>query len=368
LDGLSHVHQVFNYSLDQKEALFQGGKRLSLIELFRHHIVDLKTYRNVRRVARQLQPDLIVADNLYLASSAPLLAVRDMPCPVIAQTMDKWLVYCLVDWGLIVKPAMAWQKFFVKIVQKLVQPYIARRVRLDGIATVSDFIRDFYIRAGVASQTMRSVYLGYDSTVFQPGPAHPLSDPVQLIFIGALWKGKGLQVIVRALEILRQVEELPRFHLNVFGEGGDGFKRYLNQVIHEAGIEEQVSFHGFVPWERLVQEMHQSDIFVFSSIWDEPFATAPLQASGCGMPVIATRAGGTPEGFVDGETALLIPPNDAEAMASAIARLARDNSLRERLRENGLRAAQEQWTFEMYVGRFLDFTQCVVEQWKQAQA
>ena len=83
--------------------------------------------------------------------------------------------------------------------------------------------------------------------------------------------------------------------------------------------------------------------------------------------MVATRAGGTAEGYVDGETALLIPPNDARAMADAIARLVRDESLRQRLRENGIREANERWSFEAYMERLLDFYQRITERWRQGQ-
>jgi len=365
LTGSPYVHQVFNYSLDEKEAIFQGGRKLSLVELFRHHVFDLTTYRNVRRVVQQLQPDLIVADNLYMASAAPLLAVRDLPCPIVAQVADKWLLFNLIDWGLVVRPRMAFQRLFVRVVQVLFQRSMARRVRLDGIATVSNFIRDLYVDADFAPEILETVYLGIHNEVFCPGPPHPLNNPVRLVFIGALWKGKGPQVIVQAMRILAQMDDMPRFHLDLFGDGSERFKKYLRKIIREEGVEEQVTFHGFVPWEKLVQAMHQSDIFVFASIWDEPFAITPLQALGCGLPVVATQAGGTPEGFIDGETALLIPPNDAQTMADAIARLVRDDSLRHRLRENGIREAKDRWSFEAYVERLLDFYQRVHERWQQ---
>ncbi|HEC35784.1 MAG TPA: glycosyltransferase family 1 protein [Anaerolineae bacterium] len=368
LDSVPYVHQVFNYSLDDKEAIFLGGRRLSPIELLRHHVFDPVTYRNVRRVVRQLHPDLVVADNLYMASASPLLAVRDVPCPVVAQVADKWLLFNLIDWGLAVRPRVALQRLFVKAVQALFQRPIARRVRLDGVVTVSNFIRNLYVRAGFAPETLETMYLGIDHKVFCPGPPHSLNDPVRLVFIGGLWEGKGPQVIVQALRILAQMDDMPRFHLDIFGDGTERFKRYLREVIRQTGIQEQVEFHGFVPWQILVQAMHQSDIFVFASIWDEPFAITPLQASGCGLPVVATRAGGTPEGFVDEETALLIPPNDAQAMAGAIARLVRDGALRRRLRENGIRETRERWSFEAYVERLLDFYWRITERWEQGQA
>ena len=367
LDGIPHIHQVFNYSLDRKDEIFRGGRKLSPVELFRHHVFDPVTYRNVRHVVQQLRPDLIVADNLFMASAAPLLAVRDAPCPVVAQVADKWLLFILIDWGLAVQPGTPLRRRAVDAVRVLVQRPIARRVRLDGIVTVSNFIRGLYVDAGFPPELLETKYLGIHNEVFFPSPPHPLNDPVRLVFIGGLWGGKGPQVIVQALRILAQMEDMPRLHLDLFGNGTERFKRYLRKVIHEQGAEEMVTFHGFVPWERLVQAMHQSDIFVFSSIWDEPFAITPLQALGCGLPVVATRAGGTAEGYVDGETALLIPPNDARAMADAIARLVRDESLRQRLRENGIREAKERWSFEAYMERLLDFYQRIAERWRQDQ-
>ena len=366
LDGIPYVHQVFNYSLEDKARIFAGAGKLSPVELFRHHVFDPVTYRNVREVIQRLQPDLVVADNLYMASAAPLLAVRDAPCPVMAQVADKWLLFNLIDWGLAVRPRTPPYRWAVKAVRELVQRRIADRARLDGIVTVSDFIRNLYLDAGFPPEIMETMYLGIHNEVFMPGPAHPLSDPVRLVFVGSLWEGKGPQIIVQALRLLNETAGLPRFHLDLYGEGPEGFRRYLDKQIREANLEEQVSFHGFVGWDELAGAMHQSDIFVFSSIWDEPFAITPLQAQGCGLPVVATRAGGTAEGYVDGETALLIPPRDPEAMAQAIARLVQDDALRLKLRENGLREAQERWRFDAYVDRLVDFYERVSQRYHQS--
>jgi len=361
LDGAPKIHQAFNYSLDNKEALFLGGRKLTAVELFRHHVFDLATYRNVRRTVRQLRPDIVVADNLYMASAAPLLAVRDAPCPVVAQVADKWLLFSLVDWSLVVQPRARSKKLAVRAVRQLIQRPLSHFVRLDGIVTVSNFIRGLYIGAGFSPDKLETKYLGVDNRLLLPGPAHPIHDPVRLVFAGGLWEGKGPQVIVRAMRLLSQRSDLPRFQLDLFGEGADGFKEYLRWLIREEGVEEHVSFHGFVALEQLVAAMRAADIFVFSSIWDEPFAITPLLALGCGTPLVATRAGGTPEGFMDGETALLIPINDPLAMADAIARLTQDERLRLKLRESGIRDASERWSFSAYVDRLEEFYRRVIE-------
>ena len=349
------VHQVFNYSLDDKDALFRGGRKLTESELFRHHIFDPTTYRNVRRTVRQLRPDLVILDNLYMASAAPLLAVRDVPCPVLAQVADKWLIYQLRDWGLVLGSQVGWRKTAASAVRTLIQRPLAHWARLDGILAVSDFIRAFYVEAGFPRDRLETGYLGVNTGSMSPRSPYALHDPIRLVFAGSLWEGKGPQVLVAALRLLRQMPGAPRFHLDIFGEGAEGFKQYLLGQIREAGLEDQISFRGFVAVDELVKVLAESDLFVFPSIWDEPFAIMPLLALGSGLPLVATRAGGTPEGFVDGKTALLIEPNDPQALAAAIARLVQDEALCNRLRENGLRDVQARWSFKAYVDRLEEF-------------
>ncbi len=349
------VHQVFNYSLDDMDALFRGGRKLTEIEHFRHHVFDLTTYRNVRRAVQQLRPDLVIADNLYMASAAPLLAVRDVPGPVLAQVADKWLIYQLRDWGLVLGPQTGTRRAVVGAVRTLIQRPLAHWVRLDGILAVSDFIRAFYVDAGFPCDRLETGYLGVDTRSMSPRSPYRLHDPVRLVFAGSLWEGKGPQVLVAALRLLRQMPGMPRFHLDIFGEGAEGFKQYLVGQIRDAGVEDQITFRGFVAVDALVKALAESDLFIFPSIWDEPFAIMPLLALGSGLPLVATRAGGTPEGFVDGETALLIEPNNPQALAAAIARLAQDETLCNRLRENGLRDVQARWSFQAYVDRLEEF-------------
>ena len=69
------------------------------------------------------------------------------------------------------------------------------------------------------------------------------------------------------------------------------------------------------------------------------------------MAVVATTAGGTPEAIVDGQTGLLVPPRDPEAMATAVRRLADDDALRGRLGGAAARAARERFDFAGYVDR-----------------
>jgi glycosyltransferase involved in cell wall biosynthesis len=95
------------------------------------------------------------------------------------------------------------------------------------------------------------------------------------------------------------------------------------------------------------------DIFVVSSL-TEALGTAVLEAMACRRPVVATRAGSIPETIVDGETGLLVPPQDDEALAAAIVRLLRDDDLRARLAGAGRARVEAEFSVERVIERTLD--------------
>src|SRR5262249_61399157 len=94
-------------------------------------------------------------------------------------------------------------------------------------------------------------------------------------------------------------------------------------------------FRGGLEHGDVLREYAQHDVLVFPSIWDEPFAIVPLEAAAMGLAVVATTAGGTPEAFAHGRTALLVPPGDPAALAGAVLALAGDPALFTRLSAAG---------------------------------
>jgi glycosyltransferase involved in cell wall biosynthesis len=131
---------------------------------------------------------------------------------------------------------------------------------------------------------------------------------------------------------------------------GDGPERpALERLAGELAVD--VSFVGAVGRARLVELMRGADLFAFSSRY-EAFGIALLEAMAAATPAVATRVGGIPEFASDGENALLVPPDDPEALAAALTRLASDGALRERLVSGG-RARAEELSWERIAPRYV---------------
>jgi glycosyltransferase involved in cell wall biosynthesis len=94
------------------------------------------------------------------------------------------------------------------------------------------------------------------------------------------------------------------------------------------------------------------DIFVLPSTLPDPFPTVVMEAMAAGLPVIAADGGGVPEMVIPELTGILVPPGDADALASAIRRLIRDDSCRAAMGETARRQAETKFQFTRFVRQF----------------
>ena len=98
------------------------------------------------------------------------------------------------------------------------------------------------------------------------------------------------------------------------------------------GLEPRVQFLGFRTDIQLL--LHAADFFCLAT-QSEGLGSSILEAMSAGLPVVATRVGGVPEIVEDGATGILVPPADPGALAGAMARMAGDRGLRERMGARG---------------------------------
>ena len=98
-----------------------------------------------------------------------------------------------------------------------------------------------------------------------------------------------------------------------------------------------------------MREFGRADLFLFPSL-AEGAAGAVLEAMASGLPIVGTRAGGVD--FSDGESGIVVPPRDPNAIADAVVRICDDRALRDRMAQNVVREA-EHYSLAAWETRFI---------------
>jgi glycosyltransferase involved in cell wall biosynthesis len=128
----------------------------------------------------------------------------------------------------------------------------------------------------------------------------------------------------------------------------------LRQMIADCGLEDRVTLLGDM--QGLAPVFAALDIAVAPSVQAEPFGCVVMEAMVVGTPVIGSRGGGIAEQIVDGETGVLFPPGDVEALAAGLERLLGDEALRRRMGAAGIERVRERFhmdsTYEQMLGLF----------------
>jgi len=215
----------------------------------------------------------------------------------------------------------------------------------DAVIAISEAARNYALKAGMPSER---VYLVRSAILvgnfLRPNEEVALDfrrqwDIPENAFVvtetARMASGKGHDVILKA------VAELPRSERPMVLMVGNGPEwKNLQRLAQDLGVGESVCFTGFLDDVRLA--LWASDVFAHvPNFFPEGVSVAVLEAMAAGLPVIASKVGGIPEVVRDGETGLLVPPNDHKALAEAILTLKRDGELRKKLAERAQVWAKE---------------------------
>lgn len=174
-----------------------------------------------------------------------------------------------------------------------------------------------------------------------PGVLRPVSRP-RLVFAGQVVRGKGVDVLLEALALVRRP-----FECVIVGDGSH--RPYCEELCHRLGLDRSVRFVGYVRAAEVAAYYRSATAAVFSSVWPEPFGLSGLEALRHGVPVVAFDVGGVREWLEDGVSGLLAPNLDRAAFAERVERLLADPTLARRLGEQGRALAAERFDFDRYI-------------------
>ncbi len=202
----------------------------------------------------------------------------------------------------------------------------------DGFIVLSGFMRDILLRQGVPPEKITLIPPAV--TVPDAVSSHETDGVPHILAIGQLIRGKGVDQLLTAMHGVKTP-----CVLDIVGTGND--EAYLKQLAEPLG--KKVVFHGYSPTP--------DDAFrgVYAGVlpwrWQEPFGLVGPEALAHGVPLVGFGVGAIREYLIDGQTGILVPPGDTDALAQAIDRLLDDP---EKARAMGLRGR------ELVSARFTD--------------
>ncbi len=221
--------------------------------------------------------------------------------------------------------------------------------RADIVLSTSCFMAEEVRR--YTTQEVIITPFGVDTRHFRPLPG---SKPKGVAVIGtvkALEPQYGIETVIRAFAELCPNATGRRWRLEIVGRGSQ--EGYLRSLTERWGIVEHVEFCGFVEPRSLPAKFNQFTVAAYGSACQESFGVSLLEAQACGVPVVATDVGGFREVVKEGTTGFLVPPGDFRAMAEAIARLLKNDALRNRFSREARRFVCQEYPWERTIDKFL---------------
>ncbi|HLI78326.1 MAG TPA: glycosyltransferase family 4 protein, partial [Acidobacteriaceae bacterium] len=202
---------------------------------------------------------------------------------------------------------------------------------------------------GVPSARVHVVYNGLDMVPYADNAARQ-KGPLAITTIGNIRQVKGHDIFVQAAAIVHAA--YPEVCFTVAGEVLEPeYFAHLQQLVDHLGLRENFVFLGKIT--DLHAHLQTAAIFVLPSR-SEGFSNALIEAMAAGLPCVATDVGGNAEAISHGENGLIVPPEDAPALAGAMLSLLQDTSFAANLSIAARRTVERQFTADAMVRNLVD--------------
>ncbi|MEU5523766.1 glycosyltransferase [Streptomyces sp. NPDC047860] len=197
---------------------------------------------------------------------------------------------------------------------------------------------------------------GVDTDRFTPG--EPASRRARtIVYVGRMDRSsawKGVDVLVRAFAQL--APDIPGARLRLVGDG-DALPD-LRHLADELGVADRLETPGALTGTALTNAVRTASVLSLPSLTEaESFGMALVEGMACATPVVGSAVGGIPHVIADGETGLLVPPGDPEALATACTKLLTDGALADEMGAAGRRMAEEHYAWPHLTAQYLDLFQ-----------
>lgn len=234
----------------------------------------------------------------------------------------------------------------------------------DVITYVSRYTRGRFASAFGPRAALEHLPAGVDTNRFRPDSAareelrsrYGLGDRPTIVCVSRLVPRKGQDMLIEALPAIR--ERVDGAALVIVG--GGPYAEPLRALANRVGVDEHVVFTGSVPWEELPAHHAMADVFAMpcrtrgAGLDVEGLGIVFLEASACGVPVVAGDSGGAPETVRDGETGIVVDGRSVSAITDAIVQILSDPARAAMMGAAGRTWVTENWRWDHHAARFAE--------------
>ena len=266
----------------------------------------------------------------------------------------------------------SWEQSRLRLPKKWIGELIAKmflsgppRNQLDFtlVLCVSAFMQDHIVeKAGVPRSQTRVVHNGIDPATFAIRSFEKNGATLRLLYAGRLSPDKGVHTAIEGMgHLLKSQPTLP-ITLSIVGSGTEAYEANLKQLVTQFNLADIVHFKGQVSRDQMPAIVAEHDVLLLPSIWPEPLARMTQEGMACGLVVIGTTTGGTPEILHDGKNGLTFEAGNALMLADKIAQIAHDPKLKIKMAQAARQTVEERFTFERMVDEIEHYFTSILNQ------
>jgi phosphatidylinositol alpha-1,6-mannosyltransferase len=233
---------------------------------------------------------------------------------------------------------------------------------VDSLTYLGEYTRQMISRplTQSAKSAMIKIAPGIDTDHFSPRNSDNLRQSLQLsqkkviVCVARLVHRKGQDKLIDAMPSI--LKSISNAHLLIVGQGP--YQSKLVKRVKKLGLEESVTFVGRINYEQLPEYICAGDLFAmpsrsrFGGLEVEGLGIAYLEASACGLPVIAGSSGGAPDAVVVGKSGVVVNGTDITAIAKTVIKFLRDPEGSQQMGQFGRKWVVEKWRWQIWSQAF----------------
>jgi len=351
LNGVSIIRRRFSNIMSFWD--FKHGPTLKRILYKILDVYNPLNEKEVTKVLREIKPDVIHLNTIYGITPVVWECAAKMNIPVV-QTLRDYYFMCPRA-NLLHRNGCECSEKINSICKMFRCFHIQKAQKINAVTAPSCYTLNRFINAGYFKNAYKQVI--YNAIDFKMDRLKEMaelrlrkrSNEVHVVYIGSFIETKGIQFLLDAVKLTPNNV--------VFHFAGKG--AMLPDIERTAKDTGRVVVEGFLNEQELLSLLEKMDLLVCPSIWAEPFGRVVIDAYKSYLPVVVTNCGGLPELVEDGITGMIIVPNDPDAIAEGIMKVARWEFTEER--RKGFDRKLNEFSIETQVDKFVELYHTVTQ-------